>query len=226
MLSAKLVAAGAHYTSMLRIPMDKLRASHKPSNMSLLSLMYYGGYATIDSYDMASEVVNLKVPNSSIEKHLADNYLATVFSRAGPATFDSIIQDIGSKIEEVEEMFNTLLSHYTCDALGNEVSIHMIIDTVFKTRFSPTQVWFEYEAMEGRVDAALFSNSRVLVIEYTYNASSAEALKQVHQRQYYSAAAILELKRPVLLLGINLKVSKSKFKSVEIAYELHRDGSG
>ena len=236
MLSAKLVAARAHYTSLLHISIDKLMTSYKPSDMSLSSLMYYGGYATIDSYDTASEVVILKVPNSTVEKHLADNYLASVFSKTGLTSFNKIIGDIcnlldltpiaemESKIKEVEAKVNTLLSHYTYDALGDEASFQIIMDTIFKTRFA--RVEFELRTLDGRADAVLFSDSRVLVIEYKYKASSAIALQQIHQKEYYNAAAILGSKRPILLLGINLKVSKSKNKSVEIAYELHRDGSG
>ena len=236
MLSAKLVAAGDHYTSLLRIPVDKLKTSYKPSDMTLPSLMYYAGYATIDSYDKSSKVVILKVPNSSVEKHLADNYLASVFSKTGPTSFDAIIQDIfdllnvtpiagmESKIKEVEGKFNTLLSHYSYVSLRDEASFQIIMDTIFKTRF--TRVESELRTLDGRADAAVFSDSRVFVIEYKYNKSSAEALRQIHQKKYYNAAAILGSKRTILLLGINLKLDNDRNKSVEILYELHRDSSG
>ena len=236
MLSAKLVAAGDHYTSLLEISIDKLRTSYKPSDMSLQSLMYYGGYATIDSYDKASKKVILKVPNSSVEKHLAGNYLAAVFSKTGLTSFYGIIQDIcdllnqtpiaamESKIKELEAKFNTLLSHYSYDALGDEASFQVIMDTIFKTRF--TRVESELRTLDGRADAAVFSDSRVFVIEYKYNKSSAEALRQIHQKKYYNAAAILGSKRTILLLGVNLKIDNDRNKSVEISYELHRDGSG
>ena len=80
--------------------------------------------------------------------------------------------------------------------------------------------------LDGRADAAVFSDSRVFVIEYKYNKSSAEALRQIHQKKYYNAAAILGSKRTILLLGINLKIDNDRNKSVEISYELHRDSSG
>jgi hypothetical protein len=236
MLSAKLVAAGDHYSSLLRIRLNELKTSYKPSDMSLPSLMYYAGYATIESYDKPSEDVILKVPNSSVEKHLAGNYLASVFSKTGPTSFDAIIQDIFEslnltpitvmefKIKEVEGKFNTLLSHYSYDALGDEASFQIIMDTIFKTRF--TRVESELRTLDGRADAAVFSDSRVFVIEYKYNKSSAEALRQIHQKKYYNAAAILGSKRTILLLGVNLKIDNDRNKSVEISYELHRDSSG
>jgi hypothetical protein len=236
MLSAKLVAAGDHYSSLLRIRLNELKTSYKPNDMSLPSLMYYAGYATIESYDKPSEDVILKVPNSSVEKHLAGNYLASVFSKTGPTSFDVIIQDIFEslnltpiavmefKIKEVEGKFNTLLSHYSYDALGDEASFQIIMDTIFKTRF--TRVESELRTLDGRADAAVFSDSRVFVIEYKYNKSSAEALRQIHQKKYYNAAAILGSKRTILLLGVNLKIDNDRNKSVEISYELHRDSSG
>jgi hypothetical protein len=236
MLSAKLVAAEDHYSSLLRIPIDKLKKSYKPSDMTLPSLMYYAGYATIDSYDKSSEVVTLKVPNSTVEKDLAGNFLASVFSKTGLTAFEAIIGDIcnllnqtpiavmQSKINDIEGKFNTLLSHYTYKSLKDEFSFQIIMDTIFKTRFA--RVDFEFRTLDGRADAAVFSDSRVFVLEYKYNKSSAKALQQIHQKQYYNAAAILGSKRSILLLGINLDVDVKGVKRVKIAYELHRDSSG
>ncbi len=103
-----------------------------------------------------------------------------------------------------------------------------MVDTILKTRFCAKNVLSELKTIDGRVDAVLFSDSRVFVIEYKYGKSPKIALQQIHDKKYYNAAMILESKRPILLLGISVKVSKSKSenKSVEISYELHRDGSG
>jgi Predicted AAA-ATPase len=83
MLSDKLVAAGYQYDSLLSTTVDAMKRSYQPSDMSLTSLMYYGGYATIDSYDKQSKKVILKIPNASIQKYLAENYLASIFSKTG-----------------------------------------------------------------------------------------------------------------------------------------------
>ena len=124
MLSDKLVAAGYQYDSLLSRTVDSLERSYKPSNMSLTSLMYYGEYATIDSYDKQSKKVIFKIPNASVQKYLAENYLASIFSKTGLISFNEIITTIydllvdtpiskmDSKIGEIEKSLDKLLSHY------------------------------------------------------------------------------------------------------------------
>ena len=66
MLSKKLIEHGYSYESMLTTSVDHLKSSCRPAEMSLTSLMYYGGYATIDKYDKATNDLYLKIPNKSI----------------------------------------------------------------------------------------------------------------------------------------------------------------
>jgi hypothetical protein len=235
MLSAKLVAEGNHYKSLLRTPIHELKTSYKPSDMSLTSLMYYGGYATIDSFDKASKSVILKIPNASVEKHLAQNYLASVFSKTGLNRFNTIITtmhdllvvtpipEMESKIKEIEETFDTLLSYYSYDAVRDEANFQIIMDTIFLTRFD--RLLPQHRTLDGRADTVLFSNSRVFVLEYKYGKSSKEALKQINRKEYYKNAEIFESKLSILLLGINLKINEESNKRIEISYELYRDSS-
>ena len=57
MLFEKLLEEGSHYQTLLSTSLDELQTSYSPSDLTLASLMYYGGYATIDSYDAKNEEV-------------------------------------------------------------------------------------------------------------------------------------------------------------------------
>jgi hypothetical protein len=235
MLSDKLVAAGYHYDSLLSTTVDTLKRSYKPSAMSLTSLMYYGGYATIDSFDKETNKICLKIPNASVGKYLAQNYLESIFSKSGLTSFEITIQDIfellvltpisgmKSKVGDIAEKFDSLLSHYPYDALRNEAEFQNIMDTIFRTRFG--QVKSQWKTKDGRADAVLYSDTRIFVIEYKFNKSSAEALDQIHRKEYYKDATIMGSKKTILLLGINLKIDVNSNKRVEISHELYRDSS-
>jgi len=200
--------------------------------MSPTSLMYYGGYATIDSFEKETDEIVLKIPNASVKKYLAQNYLASIFSKTGPTSFEVTIKDIfklltqtpipgmDSKIKEIEEKFDKLLSHYSYDALGNEDNFQNIMDTIFKTRFN--QVLSQWRTKDGRLDTIVFHDSRIFVIEYKYNKSSEKALDQIHDKKYYDDAIVMESKLPILLLGINLMKDASNNKHIKISYELCR----
>jgi hypothetical protein len=195
--------------------------------------MYYGGYATIDSFDKETNKICLKIPNASVGKYLAQNYLESIFSKTGLTSFELTIIDIfklltqtpisgmKSKIDDVVEKFDSLLSHYPYDALRNEAEFQNIMDTIFRTRFD--QVIPQWRTKDGRIDTLVFYDSRIFVIEYKFNKSSAEALDQVHRKEYYKDATIMGSKLPILLLGINLKIDVNSNKRIEISYELLRD---
>jgi hypothetical protein len=94
------------------------------------------------------------------------------------------------------------------------------MDTIFRTRFD--QVIPQWKTKDGRIDTLVFYDSRIFVIEYKFNKSSAEALDQVHRKEYYKDATIMGSKLPILLLGINLKKDASNNKHIKISYELCR----
>jgi len=87
MLSKKLIEHGYSYESKLTTSVRELKSSCKPSSMSLTSLMYYGGYATIHKYDKESNGLYLKIPNKSINVYLATDYLQSIFSTSDITEF-------------------------------------------------------------------------------------------------------------------------------------------
>ena len=87
------------------------------------------------------------------------------------------------------------------------------------------QIKSHLKTKDGRVEAVLYSDTRIFVIEYKFNKSSAEALDQIHRKEYYKDATIMGSKLPILLLGINLNNDVNSNKRIEISYELLRDSS-
>ena len=120
MLSKKLIEHGYSYESKFTTSVEELESSCKPSEMSLTSLMYFGGYATIDKYDKVTNDLYLKIPNKSINKYLARDYLRTKFSISSITGFERAarnvhhvmtvtpVNEMDSKIEEIAKLLDNV----------------------------------------------------------------------------------------------------------------------
>ena len=229
MLSKKLIEHGYSYESMLTTSVIALEKSYKPSEMSLTSLMYFAGYATIDKYDKVTNDLYLKIPNKSINIHLARDYLESIFSTSDITPFDRLakkihhvmtvtpINEMDSKIEEIAKLLDSVLNYFTFDAMNNEATFRNIIDTMLKMGFH--DVAQEIHTKNGRIDTVITGKSRVFIIEYKHYKTPSEALKQINEKEYY--AHYLSKDLPILLFGISLKKNdKSTTKYIEISYDI------
>ena len=233
MLLDQLVAVGSHYQTLLNTTLRKLRTSDSPSDMSFASLMYYGGYSTIDSYDAETGKVCLKIPNASIEKYLAKEYLKSIFAKLGRKDYnakldgavalldETPVSEMESNIKEIEKKLDEVVSFFGYSMLGNEGGYLMMMDTIFKSRFD--RVSSQMVTKDGRMDTVIFGHTRVFVIEFKFNKSSKEAIDQIHRKEYYMKPDIIGSKLPVMLLGINLQKDEgTKNVRIDISYELFR----
>ncbi len=233
MLFEKLLAEGSHYQTLLSTTLDELQTSYSPSDMSLTSLMYYGGYSTIDSYDIKTDEVRLKVPNASIEKCLAKDFFASIFSKPKLVDFKikadeavalltkTPVSEMESKIKEIEKKFDEVVSFFDHSMLSNEGNFQMMMDTIFKSRFD--LVSSQMVTKDGRMDTVIFDHTRIFVIEFKFNKSYKEAIEQIHRKEYYMKPDIIGSKLPVMLLGINLqKDEETNSVRIDISCELFR----
>jgi hypothetical protein len=229
MLSKKLIEQGYSYESMLTTSVIALEKSYKPSEMSLTSLMYFAGYATIDKYDKVTNDQYLKIPNKSINIYLARDYLESIFSTSDITPFDRLakkihhvmtvtpINEMDSKITEITKLLDNVLNYFPYGAMENEGDFRNAMDTMFKFRFN--DVAQEIQTKNGRIDTVITENSRIFIIEYKYNATAFSALEQIKEKECY--AHYLSTNLPILLFGISLrKKNKSKTRYIEISYDI------
>jgi len=229
MLAKKLSSSGDRYEDYLTTSMPELEEACKPDEMTPTSLMYYGGYSTIDKVDVVGKKILLKIPNRSIYKYLAKDYLKAKFSVSDIKPFvtlaDSIydimtqtpINEMMSKTEqEMSKLLDNVLNKYNYLTITSEGEFRSIVDSVLKINFDEKQIDHEVPTKIGRIDTMITLRSRIFIIEYKYIKDSSEALKQIHDREYYGR--YLDAKVPVILLGISCK--KEDKKKVNISCEI------
>ena len=229
MLAKKLSSSGDRYEDYLTTSMSELEEACKPDEMTLTSLMYYGGYSTIDKVGVLENQILLKIPNRSIYKYLAKDYLKAKFSVSDIKPFvtlsDSIydimtqtpINEMMSKTEqEMSKLLDNVLNKYTYLTITSEGEFRNIVDSVLKINFDEKQIHHEVLTLIGRIDTIITLRSRIFIIEYKYIKDSSEALEQIHDREYYGR--YLDAKVPVILLGISCK--KEDKRKVNISCEI------
>ena len=228
MLSDKLTQEGFAYDSLLTTTKQALKDSYKPSDMSLTSLMYYGGYATIDRYDDRNKNLILKIPNTSIRKYLSIDYMSSIFNNLKVTDYErksarihhilvnTPIHEMNTKIDELQNLFFSLICPYPYDAMTDESPFQIFLAGIFFQKF--TKVVVEKNTIDGRIDITINHTSRTFIIECKYNKTSNIALHQIKEKEYHRKIENNNL--PKLLFGINLnKDVKTNNKSIEIIYD-------
>jgi len=214
MLAKKLSSSGDRYEDYLTTSMSDLEEACQPDEMTTTSLMYYSGYSTINKVDTVGNKILLKIPNKSINKYLAKDYLKSKFSvsdikplvKLADAIYDIMTQtpinEMISKTEEMSKLLDNVLNKYTYLTITTEGEFRNIVDSMLKINFNDIEIHHEELTKIGRIDTIITLSSRIFIIEYKYDKGPSEAIEQIHDREYYGR--YLDGK-PVILLGISCK---------------------
>ena len=183
--------------------------------MTITSLMYYGGYSTINKVDTVGNKILLKIPNKSINKYLAKDYLKSKFSvsdiqplvKLADAIYDIMTQtpinEMISKTEEMSKLLDNVLNKYTYLTITTEGEFRNIVDSMLKINFNDIEIHHEELTKIGRIDTIITLSSRIFIIEYKYDKGPSEAIEQIHDREYYGR--YLDGKESLILLDISCK---------------------
>jgi hypothetical protein len=174
MLAKKLSSSGDRYEDYLTTSMSELEEACKPDEMTPTSLMFYSGYSTIDKVDTVRNQILLKIPNRSIYKYLAKDYLKAKFSVSDIKPFvtlaDSIydimtqtpINEMMSKTEqEMSKLLDNVLNKCTYLTITSEGEFRNIVDSVLKINFDEKQIHHEIPTKIGRIDTMITLRSRI-----------------------------------------------------------------
>ena len=106
--------------------------------------------------------------------------------------------------EAMGEMKN-FFDHIPCDI---QIENEKYYQTIFFIIFRLIGLFIEAEARTsiGRIDAVAQTEKYVFIFEFKLNRSSAEALKQIHDREYYQK--YLGSGREIILIGAKFSTKK------------------
>lgn len=167
-------------------------------------VLFQSGYLTIKGYDRESNLYTLGVPNREVREGLGKALIRYInvplanrsWLREG---FFAFVRggDLGEFIELLKDFYAAIPYDISND---NERHYQAILYAVLAS--FGADVVCEDRTSRGRADLVLRMPDAIYVIELKYGRTVAEAMEQLHRKDY--AAKYAHDGRPVRLLGINL----------------------
>ena len=172
------------------------------SRMGLVPLLFQTGYLTIESYDAALDMYQLRFPNEEVERAFYGDLLQYFFPVGAEAVL-SVSALHGCAVRGAAEELMALLHAFFAQgdyrvAGDREVYFQGSMATVFRMLGLQTHV--EMATSDGRIDMVVATRGYVYLFEVKRDRPAAEAMAQIEAKGY--AAPFAMDKRAVVKLGV------------------------
>ncbi|RKU70691.1 AAA family ATPase [Parabacteroides sp. AF17-3] len=204
---------------------DLYRMAHEETNADILNsidsestnpipVIYQSGYLTIKGYDPRFGMYRLGFPNREVEEGFL-KYLMPFYANADKVDSPFQIQKFVNEVEtgQVDAFFRRLSSLMadTPYELVRDLELHYqnILFIVFK--LVGFYVKAEYHTSEGRVDLVLQTDKYTYVMEFKFDSTAEEALRQINEK-HYARPFEADTTRTLYKIGVNFS---SKTRNIE-----------
>ena len=171
---------------------------------SPFSIIYQSGYLTIKGYEERFGIYSLGFPNREVEEGFI-KFLLPFYANTNAVETEFEIQKFVQEIErgEPDAFFRRLQSFFAdtpYELVGDrELHYQNVLFIVFKLVGFYTQV--EYHTSEGRVDLVLKTDRYIYIMEFKFEGTAEEALRQIDEKHY--AQPFEADGRPLFRIGVN-----------------------
>jgi len=186
-------------------------ASYEIDKLETLPLLFQTGYLTIKATTQVMERTRyfLDFPNKEVEAAF-EAYLLNEYSGVKKENVEILATDIAGllnigKINEAMGKMKFFFENIPCDI---QIENEKYYQTIFFIIFRLIGLFIEAEARTsiGRIDAVAHTEKYVYIFEFKLNRSSAEALKQIRDKEYYQK--FLNSGREIILIGAKFSTKK------------------
>jgi len=220
---------------------DLYRMAHEETNADILNsidsestnpipVIYQSGYLTIKGYDPRFGMYRLGFPNREVEEGFL-KYLMPFYANADKVDSPFQIQKFVNEVEtgQVDAFFRRLSSLMadTPYELVRDLELHYqnILFIVFK--LVGFYVKAEYHTSEGRVDLVLQTDKYTYVMEFKFDSTAEEALRQINEK-HYARPFEADRTRTLYKIGVNFSsntrnIEKWLVETVDPAVNGNRD---
>lgn len=204
---------------------DLYRMAHEETNADILNsidsestnpipVIYQSGYLTIKGYDPEFGMYRLGFPNREVEEGFL-KYLMPFYANTDKVDSPFQIQKFVHEVRagQIDAFFHRLSSLMadTPYELVRDLELHYqnILFIVFK--LVGFYVKAEYHTSEGRVDLVLQTDKYTYVMEFKFDSTAEEALRQINEK-HYARPFEADTTRTLYKIGINFS---SKTRNIE-----------
>lgn len=178
-----------------------------------LPVIYQSGYLTIKGYDERFDIYHLGFPNREVEEGFI-RYLLPFYANIEKGQTGFHITRFVSEVEQGDcDAFFRRLQSFFADIpyeLVRDLELHYqnVLFIVYKLLGFYVQA--EYHTSKGRIDMVLKTERYIYVMEFKFDGSAEEALKQIEEKEY--AAPFANDPRQLLKAGVNFS---SKTRNID-----------
>lgn len=158
------------------------------TRIPLTTLLFQAGYATIKSYDPASQLFSLETPNYEVEDSLLKSMLVSL-TECSVSTLNTTLIELRRALEigAIEAFVDGIKKFYALVPYTITIDQEKYYQTIFFIVLQLVNLRPDVEKATniGRVDLVVETEETVYVFEFKLNRSSQEAIQQILDMRYY-----------------------------------------
>jgi hypothetical protein len=173
-----------------------------------IPVIYQSGYLTIKDYNSRFNLYKLGFPNEEVEEgflnYLMPSYTQTTSEQSSFSIMQFVIDVERGNVDDFLQRLSGLFSD-TPYELVRDVENHYQNIIFIVAKLMGFYVKAEYHTSQGRIDLVLQTRDYTYVMEFKFDGSAEEALRQIHDKNY--ALPFVNDSRKLYLIGINFSRS-------------------
>ncbi|MBI4645559.1 MAG: AAA family ATPase [Bacteroidia bacterium] len=189
----------------------ELLDKYELKNITLLPLLFQSGYLTIKEFDISTGIITLDYPNREVANSMSTHILSELtigkLDKTGVLLLQMTETFNNNIIEKFIKHINTLFKNIPYTIIeDSEKYFHSIFYIVMK--LVGYKIESEILTIDGRVDAVVFTDDNIFIIEFKINQGADKAIKQIKEKNY--AEKYADDKRKKTLIGINFNTEAKR----------------
>jgi hypothetical protein len=186
-------------------------ASYEIDKLKTLPLLFQTGYLTIKGTEINRDRTSYRLgfPNQEVEGAF-EAYLLEEYSGVNKENVEVYAVEIADMLEagDIDGTMKKMKRFFENIPYDIQIANEKYYQTIFFVIFRLIGLFIEAEARTsiGRIDAVALTGKYVYIFEFKLNRSAAEALKQIHDKEYYQK--YLGSGREIILIGAKFSTKK------------------
>lgn len=217
------------YKSLENITTGKISVSSLGTfdieNIPLITLLFQTGYLTIKAFDTITRKYRLGLANKEVEISF-EKQLMTVFTYQDTPNVDTYLEEIRNALEtkNVENFFIQLKSLFAHIPYHLHIQQEKYYHSLFQLMGSMLGMDIQSEVATdtGRIDLTLITKKYIYILEFKFNQTAEQALKQIERKKYYQK--YLTKKKTIILIGVSFNKTKEELEITFSAKEIKHKG--
>ncbi len=203
---------GYDITQLQNLQLRELAFStYEIDSLAIIPLLFQTGYLTIKGYEPEHRRYTLGHPNYEVEDAFSF-YLLSAFSALEPAFSEDYLWQLidALKANQLAQFFTVLDAFFANIDYDLHIKQEKYYQTIFYLIFLllGLRISAEVKTNQGRIDAVVELDERILLFEFKLDDSAATALQQIKDTAYYQKYQLKGKK--LTLVGANFDSSQRK----------------